>query len=55
MKKTTEAMFDLLDQLVPYGVPAQYLLFDSWYAYPKVKKKLSVFTASVGILRSSLK
>jgi hypothetical protein len=36
MKKTTEAMFDLLDQLAPYGVPAQYLLFDSWYAYPKV-------------------
>jgi hypothetical protein len=36
MKKTTETMFDLLDQLAPYSVPAQYLLFDSWYAYPKV-------------------
>ena len=36
MKKTTEVMLDLLDQLTPYGVQADYLLFDSWYAYPKV-------------------
>lgn len=36
MKKTTEVMFELLDQLNPYGVQADYLLFDSWYAYPKV-------------------
>ncbi|MCL6612275.1 MAG: transposase, partial [Peptococcaceae bacterium] len=36
MKKSTDVMFDLLDQLAPYGVPADYLLFDSWYAYPKV-------------------
>lgn len=35
MKKTTEVMFDLLDQIAPYNVPAQYVLFDSWYAYPK--------------------
>lgn len=40
MKKTTETMFDLLDQLVPYSVPAQYLLFDSWYAYPKVIREV---------------
>lgn len=36
MKKTTEVMFELLDQLAPYGVEAKYLLFDSWFAYPKV-------------------
>lgn len=29
-------MFDLLDQIAPYGIPAQYLLFDSWFSYPKV-------------------
>lgn len=36
IKKATETMFDLLDQIIPYGIPAQYLLFDSWFAYPKV-------------------
>ncbi|MDF9410097.1 transposase [Pelotomaculum isophthalicicum JI] len=36
MKKTTEVMFELLDQLAPYGAQADYLLFDSWYAFPKV-------------------
>lgn len=36
IKKTTETMFDLLDQIAPYGIPAQYLLFDSWFSYPKV-------------------
>jgi len=40
MKKTTEVMFDLLDQLSPYGVDAKHLLFDSWFAYPKVIRKV---------------
>ncbi len=36
IKKSTEVMFDLLDQVAPYDVEARYLLFDSWFAYPKV-------------------
>ena len=40
MKKTTDVMFDLLDQLAPYGVSAKYLLFDSWFAYPKIILKV---------------
>lgn len=36
IKKTTDVMLELLDQLAPYGVSAKYLLFDSWFAYPKV-------------------
>lgn len=36
LKKSTEVMFDLLDQVAPYDVGARYLLFDSWFAYPKV-------------------
>ena len=36
IKKSTEVMFDLLDQLAPYDVEARYLLFDSWFSYPKV-------------------
>lgn len=35
-KKSTQALLDLLDQVSRYNVPAQYLLFDSWFAYPKV-------------------
>jgi len=40
VKKTTDVMFELLDQLAPYGVSAKYLLFDSWFAYPKVIRKV---------------
>ncbi len=36
IKKSTDTMFDLLDQVIPYGIPAQYLLFDSWFSFPNV-------------------
>ncbi len=35
-KKATDVLFDLLEQVVAYAIPAQYLLFDSWFAYPSV-------------------
>jgi len=39
-KKATEVMFDLLDQIKDLKLPADYLLFDSWFAYPQVIKKV---------------
>ena len=40
LKKTTETMFDLLKGAVKYAIPVDYVLFDSWFAYPKVIKKV---------------
>jgi len=36
IKKSTEVMFDLLRQAQEYGIPARYLLFDSWFSFPSV-------------------
>jgi len=38
VKKATEVLFDLLEQAKNYAIPAKYILFDSWFAYPKVIK-----------------
>ncbi|MHB1419945.1 MAG: IS4 family transposase [Bacillota bacterium] len=35
IKKSTEVIFDLLQQAKNAGVQASYLLFDSWFAFPK--------------------
>lgn len=35
IKKSTEVIFDLLEQAMKTGVQASYLLFDSWFAFPK--------------------
>ncbi|MEI3615057.1 IS4 family transposase, partial [Pseudogracilibacillus sp. SO30301A] len=40
MKKTTETMFDLLDDISPLQLCAKTLLFDSWFAFPKVIKRV---------------
>lgn len=40
MKKSTEAMFDLLDDVNPLQLCAKTLLFDSWFAFPKVIKRV---------------
>lgn len=40
MKKTTEGMFDLLDDVNPLQLGARTLLFDSWFAFPKVIKRV---------------
>ncbi|MCL4439638.1 MAG: transposase, partial [Firmicutes bacterium] len=35
IKKSTEVIFDLLQQAKNAGIQASYLLFDSWFAFPK--------------------
>jgi len=40
VKKSTEAMFDLLDEVNPLQLCAKTLLFDSWFAFPKVIKQV---------------
>jgi len=35
-KKSTQVLLELLDQVSRYNIPAQYLVFDSWFSYPKV-------------------
>ena len=40
VKKSTQVMFDLLRQAQEHGVCAKYLLFDSWFAFPSVIKRV---------------
>ena len=40
VKKSTEALFDLLDDINPLQFCARTLLFDSWFAFPKVIKRV---------------
>ena len=40
VKKSTEALFDLLDDINPLQLCARTLLFDSWFAFPKVIKRV---------------
>lgn len=35
-KKATEVLFNLLAEVTNYKVAAQYILFDSWFAYPSI-------------------
>jgi len=47
MKKATETMFDLLEQAGNFSIPASYVLFDSWFAFPKVIKKVLEYNYQV--------
>lgn len=38
--KSTEVMLDLLKQAKAYMIPAGYLLFDSWFSFPSVIRKV---------------
>lgn len=40
LNKETDAMIELLKQAVENGVPAKYVLFDSWFTYPGILKKI---------------
>ena len=40
MKKSTETLFDLLDDVQPRKLKARTLLFDSWFAFPRVIKRV---------------
>ena len=39
-RKSTEVLLDLLKQARAYMVPASYLLFDSWFSFPSVIRKV---------------
>lgn len=40
MQNTNDAMLELLERAKAYSIPAKYLLFDSWFSYPKVISKV---------------
>ncbi|WP_099192871.1 IS4 family transposase [Tepidibacter mesophilus] len=40
IKKSPDAMIDLLKQSVACGLPVSYVLFDSWFTYPKTLIKI---------------
>lgn len=40
IRKSTDVLLDLLKQAKVYMVPASYLLFDSWFAFPSVIRKV---------------
>ena len=40
MQKSTKTMFSLLDQVNPFQLCASTLLFDSWFAFPAVIKRV---------------
>ena len=40
IQKSTDALLELLEQAKPYGFPADYLLFDSWFSFPSVIVKV---------------
>jgi hypothetical protein len=40
VRKSTEVLLDLLKQARAYMVPASYLLFDSWFSFPGVIRKV---------------
>jgi hypothetical protein len=40
MKKSTETLFDLLDDVNPRELQAKTLLFDSWFAFPSAIKRV---------------
>lgn len=40
IKKSTNVMFELLRQAREYSIPARYLVFDSWFAFPSVICKI---------------
>jgi hypothetical protein len=40
LQKSTDMLIELLKQVKSYNFPVDYLLFDSWYAFPNVIKKV---------------
>lgn len=47
LKKATETMFDLLKDISKFSFPIDYVLFDSWFAYPKIIKQVLEFELPV--------
>ena len=42
IKKATEVMFNLLDGAAKHSIPAKYVLFDSWFSFPAVIRKIAI-------------
>lgn len=40
MSKFPAVMIDIITQALQYGIPASYVLFDSWFTYPKTLIKI---------------
>ena len=47
LRKSTEVMFDLLEGALKYSLPVDYVLFDSWFAFPKTIKKVLSYDLEV--------
>jgi len=47
LKKSTETMFNLLDDASKFKFPVDYVLFDSWFAFPKTIKKIMDYNLNV--------
>ena len=47
VRKATETMFNLIEAACKYGLPTDYVLFDSWFAYPKIIKKVLAYDLNV--------
>jgi len=55
VKKSTEVMFDLLRQAQEHGVFARYLLFDSWFAFPSIIRRVREHRLHVICMLKSMK
>jgi len=47
LEKKTDALVDLVKKAVEKGIPADYVLFDSWYAFPKIISKIKALKVDV--------
>ena len=55
IKKSTEVMFNLIGQAQEYGIPARYLLFDSWFSFPSVIRRVREHRLHVICMLKSMK
>lgn len=39
-QKATDSMIDLIKNAIKYSIPAKYVLFDSWFSFPSLLKKI---------------
>lgn len=47
LEKKTDAMVELVKKAVEKRIPADYVLFDSWYAFPKIISKIKALKVDV--------
>ena len=49
--KSTELLETMVKRIIRFGITANYILMDSWFAFPKIIKKLSVFIPVICMLK----